>query len=91
MEQLLFRKSQRRAADTEQMSGSPKTVAGCVQGQRAACGADCQDTLPAAQWQVGATRMMEKKAEVEPDLQTPGKKMQPRFMGAQVTRWSRVY
>lgn len=26
-----------------------------------------------------------------PDLQAPGKKMQPRFMETQVTRWSRVY
>lgn len=35
--------------------------------------------------------MAEKKAVIGPDLRAPGKKMQPRFMGARVTRWSRVY
>lgn len=74
------------------MPGPLRTVAGCVQGRRAASEAICQALhLQHNVWQVGATGMMEKKAEIGPGVQAPEKKMQPRFTGAQVTRWSQVY
>lgn len=74
------------------MPGSLRRVAGSTRGMRAACGASCQTLhLQCDAWQVGASRVTEMEAEIGPDLRAPGKKMQPRFMGAQVTRWSRVY
>lgn len=89
--QRLFRKAQRKAK-VGQMLGPPRTVAGCAQGTRAACGAGCQTLhLQHDGWQVGAIRAIAKKEEIGPDLQAPGKKMRPRFMRAQVTHWSRVY
>lgn len=88
---LLFGKAQ-RSPKIGQVPGPPRPVAGCTQGTRAACGASCQTLhLQHDGWQVGAIRTMEKKAEIGPDLQAPGKKMQPRFMRAQVTHWSQVY
>ena len=71
------------------MPGSLRREAGCAQGVRTACGASCQTLhLQCDTWQVGASRVTETEVEIGPDLRAPGKKMQPRFMGAQVTRWS---
>lgn len=66
--QLLFRQAQRRPK-MGQMLEPLRTVAGCVQAMRAACGAGCQTLhLQPNGWQVEDARMTEKKEEIGPDL-----------------------